>query len=103
MRKALRGEAAVKKRVRQELRELAALDNGQFCPVCGLARAQSPRLLAIAACLVPVGLVWSVVRGDKSESVKDRPQTYDEEADAKADIAAALVKAKKNNKRVLIM
>ncbi len=39
---------------------------------------------------------------DQKQAQEGPPKIYDEAADAKADIAAALVKAKKDNKRVLI-
>lgn len=58
-------------------------------------------VVVLVALLSPVRSAWSF--GGDEPSKKDKPHTYDEKADAKADIAAALVKAKKNNKRVLLM
>ncbi len=39
---------------------------------------------------------------DQKPAEPEKPKLYDENADAKADIAAALAKAKRNNKRVII-
>ena len=52
---------------------------------------------------MPVGLAWSV--GDREElaSQQGSPRTYDEKADANADIEAALTRARENNKRALLM
>lgn len=58
-------------------------------------------VVVLVAFVLPVRSAWSF--GGDEAAKKDKPHTYDEKADAKADIAAALVKAKKNNKRVLLM
>lgn len=57
--------------------------------------------VVLVAFVLPVRSAWSF--GGDEAAMKDKPHTYDEKADAKADIAAALVKAKKTNKRVLLM
>ena len=58
-------------------------------------------VVVLVAVLSPVRSAWSF--GGDEPTKKDKPHTYDEKADAKADIATALAKAKKNNKRVLLM
>ena len=58
-------------------------------------------VVVLVAFLLPVRSAWSF--GGDEATKPDKPHTYDEKADAKADIAAALVKAKKDNKRVLLM
>lgn len=58
-------------------------------------------LVVLVAVLSSTISAQAFVGNDGKEKAK--PQTYDEKADAKADIAAALAKAGKDNKRVLLM
>ena len=60
-------------------------------------------LFTIATCLMPVSLAWPMGDGDKPAPQQDSPRTYDEKADANADIEAALTRARENNKRALLM
>ena len=58
-------------------------------------------LLAAVACAAPSGTVRGQGTATKLAEAK-RPAIYDEAADAKTQIAAALARARKDNKRVLL-
>ena len=59
---------------------------------------------ALAAFPVPASLARPVLRSveDPKPQTEKRDPIYDEKADAKADIAAAVARAKKDNRRVLV-
>jgi len=56
-----------------------------------------------AAVVFAVAASPSAALAQKTPEKKTKKPIYDEKADAKVDIAAAVARAKKNNKRVLIM
>ncbi|MBW7906595.1 MAG: thioredoxin family protein [Phycisphaerae bacterium] len=64
---------------------------------------QRSRFLAVLLGVSAGGLA-ATAYGQSSEAAQPAPKAiYDEQADAKADIAAALAKAKRENQRVLVM
>lgn len=69
--------------------------------VCVVLLAASPAL-AQAPASVPATPIQPPGQPAKPTAKPAQPATYDEKADAKAEIAAALAKAKKENRRVLV-
>jgi thiol:disulfide interchange protein len=62
-----------------------------------------PLWAVVLTALVLPGMVWAQGGKDKADEQERRGAVFDEQADANDDIAAALIRAKRDNQRVLLV